>query len=274
MLDTAAPAAPAAIVNDSNTPTPTAAPVPPAPAAPTTEAVPDAKAEAQKAPQPEAPQTPENDGQEPKGRWSQRVAKLTAIKHSQDAEIASLRQQIANLSQPISPPDPNNYDATEAHRVRTAVREENKATLIAQAEHLAQVAHATRKATYEAKITEAEGRLPGVAQAKAAFYQMPFSEAAADIVANSDKAPEITSFLVNNQAEAWRILELPPYQQAIELARLEGRIAQAPAVKRVSQAPSPPPTIGGGAPAAAKSPDAMSMDDFAPWLLGAINKKR
>ncbi len=273
MTDTAAPAAPAANVNDSSTQIPPpAAVVNPAPAATPTEAAKPAE-QTPKAAQPEVPK-PEGDDQEPKGRWSQRVSQLTAQKHHLSAQLAAAQQKISELSRPIEAPDPNNYDAHQAHQFRQVLREENRTSAITEVQQLQQQAAVTRAAVFEAKISAAADRIPDIAQAKQSFYAMPFADAACDVIAESDKAPEITHYLARNVDEAGRIAALPPFMQALEIAKLEGRLSSAPAVKRVSQAPNPPPTLGGGAPAAAKAPSDMSMDDFAPWLLGALQKKR
>lgn len=261
MTDLAPAEAPASVqvpIPNSNTPTPS--PEPKADAPPSADA---SASEQPKAPtEPEATQDAKPD-ERPKGnRVQERIDQLTAQRRAAEARAAIAERRLAELMQPVNPPDPNDYDAHNAHQIETVLRKQKAEDLHAEIQAAARESFVARKSAYEAKIAVAEERIPDIQKSRAVFYQMPFSSEAADVVAESPKAAEITHYLANNFDEAERILALPAHKQAIEFARLEARVAPAPQARRVSQAPAPPPTIGGGAPSAAKSPNDMSVAEL------------
>lgn len=226
-----------------------------------------AASEKPKAPtEPEAPQKPDKDDSKPRRSVQERIDQLTAQRRAAEARAQIAERRLAELQRPLQQPDPSDYDATNAHQIRTAIREERRQDLQQEYMQAAQQAFEVRKATFETKLDAAKERIPDIAEIRDTFYRtVPIGNEAAHVLAESEKAAEITAFLVKNPAEAMRIADLPPQWQAVEIARLEGRVSQAPPVKRVSQAPEPPPILGGGSPAAARDPADMDMSQFASW---------
>lgn len=55
----------------------------------------------------------------------------------------------------------------------------------------------------------------------------------------SEKGPDVAYYLGTNPKEAARIAKLPPYTQAMELGKLEVKLAANPPVKKTSSAPEP-----------------------------------
>lgn len=255
-------------IPNSDTPTPAPAPAEePAKGASATSEQPPAPAT-----EPEAPPQDQNAERKPKGRWQERVDQLTARNTSLRAQLEAATRQLQELNRPLQEPDPQNWDATEAHRLRSIMREE-RATEVTQNAH--QIAHQlaqTRLETFETKLADAADRIRDIETVKQQFYSsIPITDPAADVLADSAHAADVTAHLVRNQADAQRFARMTPAQQVAEIGRLSGIYearASAPPVRRVSQAPAPPPTIGGGAPSAAKSPQEMSVAEMQALLYG------
>ena len=102
--------------------------------------------------------------------------------------------------------------------------------------------------------------MPGLVEKFCALPRV--SEAVAEFVAESERGAEVAYFLTQNPNEATRISSLHPYHAGIELARLEGRLQAAPVVRKVSQAPPPPPSMPGAPSPSAKSVTEMSVSDL------------
>ena len=134
----------------------------------------------------------------------------------------------------------------------------------ANAEAAGKTASQTRRQIFEAKVSSVSERSP---DALAKFYAVPCSPVMADFLAETDKAGELAVFLGNNPHEAGRIAELPPTRQAIELARIEGRLSAPAEVRRVSQAPAPPADrLKGGANPPAFQAEKASAGDIQEML--------
>jgi hypothetical protein len=95
---------------------------------------------------------------------------------------------------------------------------------------------------------------------------LPVSKIMGEFVADSEKGAEIAHFLADNPSEAARIKNLSDAQQGVALARLEARFSVAPPVRKVSTAPTPPPTVAGNPSPAGKSVADMSITDLQAHL--------
>lgn len=92
-----------------------------------------------------------------------------------------------------------------------------------------------------------------------------------------DYGPDVLYYLASNPAEATSIFRSGATKATIALGRLEARFAEAEAEKtltrpKVSQAPVPPPTVRGAAPA--KMPTAPDTDDLDAFERELFKKKR
>ena len=77
---------------------------------------------------------------------------------------------------------------------------------------------------------------------------VPFNEAAAGFILNSDIGPEILIHLAENRQEAERIKGLDTHQTLREIARIELKLqspSSPPGPKKVTSAPPPPPEVSG-----------------------------
>lgn len=82
-------------------------------------------------------------------------------------------------------------------------------------------------------------------------------------IGHSEHGPAIAYHLANHPQELAQVLNLPPPAALVALGRIEARVST-PKTKPVTNAPSPAPTVGGGA-AAPKDPERMSVEDWLVW---------
>lgn len=90
-----------------------------------------------------------------------------------------------------------------------------------------------------------------------------FSPEVVEVIGESEHGPAVVHYLAQHLDEADRIARLPPHLAAVHLGRIEAQVSQAKP-KPVTKAPSPAPTLGGGA-AASKDPDRMTADEWLAW---------
>lgn len=103
------------------------------------------------------------------------------------------------------------------------------------------------------------------------------SQEAADVIKESELAPEILLYLANNRGQAEKIAQLPPYVQAREIGRIEARLemqkTQAEQKPKVSEAPPPPPKIEATTAVIDKDPDKMSVNEWLKWREKQLRKR-
>lgn len=98
--------------------------------------------------------------------------------------------------------------------------------------------------TVELFVGAMQGRLP---------------QATIEVMASSEKSPEILYHFATNFDEAAKLADMPPHLAALHIARLEAKLANKP--KPVSKAPAPPPTLNGAAQVN-KVPEQMSDEEY------------
>ena len=150
----------------------------------------------------------------------------------------------------------NRIDIQEALQTQRAQDEH------ARAQAAIEQAREARGAAFFSKIEEARATLPDIDQALSVFGSLPVSDAAADIIADSDKAAEIAHYLGRHPAEAMQILRQPAHMQAAALARLEAKLSKPVVSRKTSQAPAPVPTVNGVSSMSSKQLAEMSMDEY------------
>ena len=167
----------------------------------------------------------------------------------------------ASSQQPI---DPNDFAAQDAARVSKALLDRDLRSVDASLQDATQRDADVRIATFNAKIDAARERIPDIDQVLATLAPLPFSAVMAEVIAESDKAPELAVWFSRNPADAYRIAKLPPHKQAAEVVRIEARVS-APQPKRISTAPAPLQTASGGTSVSAPDPTKMGMADYIKW---------
>ena len=192
-----------------------------------------------------------------------RIDELTAKQRTEreariaaDLENESLKKQLeAARTQtekgPEYPPEPNPDDFIGRDTdYRTAMREWGLKLAGVRAEYDRNVAEESKHAqTLTQKRAAAMTKYDDfreVAENPQVAAIVVKAPAMNEAIANCENMGDIMYFLGKNPAEAARIAGLNPYQQVMEVGRLEDKIKAAPPVKTVSKAPDPVKTVGGG----------------------------
>lgn len=89
---------------------------------------------------------------------------------------------------------------------------------------------------------------------------LPVTEAMRDALFAIDKGPEVLYHLANNPDEAFRVANLSPYAQAVEIGRLEARMSM-PKPKTTTSAPPPITPLSGGGESV-NDPNNANIDDW------------
>lgn len=227
---------------------------------------------------------------------SQRLSEVTAARRAAEAREARLAemveklldQQQARTQQPdektpeqVAPrPKREEFDDPDAYDSALIEWSTNVATRAARAE--ADREASERRAAEERERTEAAARTEQE-RVMAAWngardklmetpeYQdweqvatnpdleIPVTMAAP--IVNADNGPMVLYHLGKNPGEAARIAKLTPVQQAIEIGKLSAKLSEPPRPVRRLQPPIDP--VGQRNGAAEKTPDEMSMDEYA-----------
>jgi hypothetical protein len=107
-------------------------------------------------------------------------------------------------------------------------------------------------------------------------YYARIDDHVAELVMAMDEGPRIAYYLGKNPDVASRINGLPENLAAVELGRLDQKLAiereQAKA-KPVSKAPPPPPKIDATEPAVSKDPSQMTDKEYAKWRKNQIAQR-
>lgn len=224
---------------------------------------------AAKSPDDKAAKTDEKE--KPRSSVQQRIDELTRQKRDAERRAQQTLQELeriqAKLRDKESRVDPNDFAAVEQFRVEKAVAEGRYDDTAAEARRALDEAARSRAETFYTKVEAARASDPSIDQKLQQFSNVPVTEFSASFIAESEKAVEIAAQLGSNPDLARRIASLPEGQQGAELARLEAKLS-APPVKRVTQAPTPVPTLGGSRSPAVKDPSDMSVSEIAGMLYG------
>jgi hypothetical protein len=209
--------------------------------------------------------TPDGDKGEskekPKTRFQERIDELTASRREAERRAQAAEQRAAELFKKLQPPGPQaSLEEQDDYRLRKVLNEARAEDL--QTEALSAKAEAAQRTydTFAAKAEAVADRMPGLVDKFVALPEV--TQAMATFVAESDKGAEVAFALANNPQEATRIARLSPLHQGIELARLEGRLSAAPAIRKLSTAPAPAPTVTGNPSPAGKTSDELSVSEM------------
>jgi len=224
--------------------------------------------------QPSETETPDEqqkpDEKKPKVPFSERISQIHAQKKQAEAERSIALQEVARLRSELEKltnvkVDELPYDQQDSLRVRAAVKAERLEEAQSAAAIQNERALRAQQETFLTKVEAVADRMPDLIEK---FARVPVTEKSAEIIAASDKAPEIAYYLANNPRDAHYISSLPDHLQGAAIKDIEHRVSSAPTVRKVSTAPSPPPTLNGGATPGAKDPGNMTMEEYAAWRKG------
>ena len=107
---------------------------------------------------------------------------------------------------------------------------------------------------------------------------LPITTAMRDVILDSPAGPEVAYYLANNRDAAQQIAGLPAHLAALEMGRIEGRLAAEKEAKTrkppvVTKAPPPPPTIDAVEPEVSKDPEQMTADEWLKWREKDLRRK-
>jgi hypothetical protein len=107
-----------------------------------------------------------------------------------------------------------------------------------------------------------------------AFDDLPLTNAIAQAIVDSEVAPKLMAYFVNNPEDVSRIANLNPVRQIAEIGKLEAKVSEV-AVKpvTVSKAPAPIEPIGTRG-SSNKDPSEMTDLEFAKWRKAQIAQRR
>lgn len=202
--------------------------------------------------------------------WFQkRINEVTRDKYAAQREAEALRAEIAQMRAPPAeapkgPPTLEEHgwdDAAHARATAEYYREQAKATVREElAAERAQAAEATRMQTVHGKLAEASAKYSDFAEVS---QMIPTNDAVMELLTNVPNAVDVLYEVGKNPVEADRIFSLSPYLQAAELGKIAARL-EAPRATNRTIAPPPPQTVGGlSAGMTLKSPNEMSMAEYA-----------
>lgn len=226
-------------------------------------------------------------------RKEAKQAELEALKEAAyqrgraEAVVKPVVETKPPVEEPIVIPDfikpaPRREDFDE-YEGETDYREAREAWLVEKAEHNA-IHRAKAEIAAEQKRQEQAKRQVETSQwAQKGVEKFPdFMETIAShantippvmaqAVTEAENSHEIAYFLGKNPKEYSRIAALSPVKQAIEIGKIDTKIAQTP-IKTTSKAPAPIAPVKGGAPPVAKTLEQLAEEDPGAYI-EAMNKK-
>jgi hypothetical protein len=213
---------------------------------------------------------PKQTAEDRKARIREDIGRLTAEKHSTQRQVEALRAEAMRLQRQLQEqPDPSDpYDAR--HATRQAVREDRLEQTVEAARSAAAAVDTARARVFQAKIEDARERIEGLDEGLRAFASLPVSSPEmADLIAESDKAPELANYLGRNPDEFLRISRLPPHLLGAELRTIELEKLKPANTRKTSNAPPPPPMINGTSSPASPSVAEMGVSDLQKLIYSA-----
>ncbi len=227
-----------------------------------------------KAAGPDAEKTEKDEPKQRPNRVQERISQLTAEKHAAQRAAREAEQRYQALQKQMQerrPVDPNDYDAVQRESVRGVLQEETARRTVDDYQAAVAKARQAQVDAFYTKVEAVRDRIPDIDRSMQQFAQLPVSDHAAEIIAESEVAAEVAHYLANNPREAFDIYQMSPAQQGRALARIEQRVSLP--TRRTTAAPPPPPTVTGAQAARAKSPTEMSAAEYiamrkAEWAKG------
>lgn len=246
------------------------APAEQAPAAPEAEKPPEqteAAPEQSETEQQDAANEPTEEDQPKKpNRTKEYIDRLKGQRNDALREAQQAQAELARLQERLNKPvefDEYDDDARQAHTTRQVLDEQRYEDAQAKMEQAHEAAWQQGVDAFYQSIEASADRFPNLANE---FNQLNgVTPVMAEALMESDMSAELAHWMVSNPNEVARMATLPPAQQIRHLALQEGRIAQAPKARKVSQAPPPPPQVTSAASPSAKDPADMSTEEYIAW---------
>lgn len=199
-------------------------------------------------------------------KWEERRARQELERRLQEIEARSYQAQAPSQAPTL---EQFNYD-TEAYQraVFQYAQTESQRQFREQFEQERQMrAQQEQQRQFQSMLMEHDRREAEFARSVPDYHEaveslvssLRLPQATVEVMASSERSPEILYHFATNFEEAAKLSEMPPHLAALHIARLEAKLANKP--KPVSKAPAPPPSLTGAAQVN-KSPEQMSDEEF------------
>jgi hypothetical protein len=208
-------------------------------------------------------ETPDDAGppeDKPKGGFQRRIKELADERNYwREMAIRSNQPTPAPAPEPPKPTEPEPLPTLEAFGYDEAKYQAallSHATKQAEAAVERRIGEIERQREERTRLSSFEERQREVAKANPEYEDLvlrdptlPISAAMRDVIVDSPTGPEIALYLARNREQAEQIARLPVHLAALEMGRIEGRLAAIkeakarPSAPAVSKAPPPPPTV-------------------------------
>jgi hypothetical protein len=215
-----------------------------------------------------------------KGRFvpQERVNEITKARREAERRAEALERELTSLRQqhPVQHQPQSHEKAPALSDFNYDMDEWARATqeyLLTQAESRVEQKISTRsqqerqqtiQKSYEERATKYAADHPDFDAAVDDLTRtVRFAPEVIEAIGVSDHGPAVVHYLAQHLDEADRIARLPAHLAAAQVGRIEAQVSTAKP-KPVTNAPSPAPTLGGGA-AASKDPDRMTSDEWLAW---------
>jgi len=206
-----------------------------------------------------------------KGRFvQQRINELTRQRYEaqrQAEQVArerdELRAELQRARQPAAPDPTQDFEGYVSHRAEAAARRIVEEQQGQWQQHQEQQRQNAIVQQYETRAADYAAANPGYHEAIDNFVQIAAGSPPeiAEVLMTSEHGPAVAQYLGEHLDEAVRVLRMPPHLAAAEIARIEARVS-VPKSKPVSNAPNPPPKVGGASAAPRGLSDDLSMDEW------------
>lgn len=214
-----------------------------------------------------------------KGRFvpQERVNEITRARREAERRAEALERELTNLrqSQPAQhqpqskdAPKLEDYDydmsAFGAALTEYAVKQaQTQAESRIQQQAQQEQAQKLQK-SFEERAVRYAAEHPDFDEAVSSLTRtVQFRPEVVETISASEHGPAVVHYLAQHLDEADSIARLPAHLAAAQIGRIESRVS-ATKPKPVTNAPKPPPVLGGGA-AATKDPDRMTGEEWLAW---------
>lgn len=216
-----------------------------------------------------------------------RIDELTAKNKLAESEAefwknqVSLPKEVVQVAeQPAATPKPilenfHDYDAYVEALTDWKIEQKEQVNRQAYTQQQRQERMTQTVKSFEIKVVQTVDALPDFEEVardpamRRIFSAMPHIT---DAIMESERGPEIAYYLGKNRQKAIELAQMHPMKAAIELGKIEARLLT-PDTKKVSQAPEPINTIGGGTNITEKDLADASYEEFVKKRREAIKKR-
>lgn len=233
----------------------------------------EATEQAQEPPEPVKAEDPEAEQEEmtkSKAKRERRKAvmqKLSDDLAAKNAELADYKRLMGELPEPKE----SDFEDYEDFRIAKALHNRDKAeagrAVSAREEAAKQAAQAAQQQALASFMEQEQDARAKYADYDQVTRSMPLANETLDLAAQMDAGPDVIYHLGKNPDLAATVAGMSPVQQALELGRIEARLAM-PQPKKITQAAEPITPVGATSATVTKDPGDMSPQEYRAWREG------